>query len=67
MLLRSEDEGRGTSTCGLPSDDPHRLRPLVKRQACLEILLERFGCPTVSLSEPFEDRDAPSRSGKCRD
>jgi len=27
----------------------------VKRQACLQALLERFGCPAVSLSEPFED------------
>jgi bifunctional non-homologous end joining protein LigD len=32
-----------------------RLHPLVKRQACLQALLERFGCPTVSLSETFED------------
>jgi len=59
----------------------------VKRQACLQVLLERFGCPTISLSEPFEDgmtllrvaeqrglegvvskrRDAPYRSGECRD
>jgi len=34
------------------------LRPqprLVKRQARLQALLERFGCPAVSLSEPFED------------
>src|SRR5215470_17037797 len=33
------------------------LRPqaLVKRQARLQTLLERFGCPAVSLSEPFED------------
>jgi len=50
-------------------------------------LLECFGCPAVSLSEPFEDglmllrvaeerslevkvskrRDAPYRSGECRD
>ena len=27
----------------------------MKRQACLEALLERFGCPAISLSEPFED------------
>jgi len=27
----------------------------MKRQACLQTLLERFGCPAVSLSEPFED------------
>ena len=66
------------------------LRPqplLVKRQARLQTLLKRFGCPAVSLSEPFEDglallrvaeerglegivsqrRDAPYRSGECRD
>src|SRR5262249_28121993 len=28
-----------------------RLHPLMKRQALLQALLERFGCPTVSLSE----------------
>jgi len=59
----------------------------VERQARLQALLERFGCPAVSLSEPFEDglallrvaeerglegvvskrRDAPHRSGDCRD
>ena len=59
----------------------------MKRQARLRVLLERFGCPAVSLSEPFEDgpallreaeerglegivskrRDAPYRSGECRD
>ena len=53
----------------------------------VQAMLERFGCPTVSLSEPFEDglallrvaeerglegivskrRDAPYRSGECRD
>ena len=64
-----------------------RAQPLVKRQACLQVLLERFGSPAVSLSEPFEDgqallrvaeqrghegvvskrRDAPYRSGECRD
>jgi hypothetical protein len=27
----------------------------VKRQACVPALLERFGCPAISLSEPFED------------
>jgi bifunctional non-homologous end joining protein LigD len=63
------------------------LQPLVKRQACLRALLERFGCPGTSLSEGFEDglallraaeqrglesvvsklRDAPYRSGGCRD
>src|SRR5215813_5990943 len=29
-----------------------RPQPLVKRQACLRALLERFGCPAISLSEP---------------
>jgi bifunctional non-homologous end joining protein LigD len=32
-----------------------RLHPLVKRQARLQALLERFGCPSVSVSQPFED------------
>ena len=32
-----------------------RLQSLVKRQERLQVLLERFGCPAVSLSEPFED------------
>ena len=32
-----------------------RLLPLVKRQAVLQTLLERFACPAVSLSEPYED------------
>jgi len=32
-----------------------RPRPLMKRQARLQALLERFGCTAVSLSEPFED------------
>src|SRR5262249_44648457 len=64
-----------------------RLQPFVKRQAFLPALLERFSCPAVSPSEPFEDgvallrvteerglegvvskrRDAPYRSGECRD
>src|SRR5262245_50598281 len=64
-----------------------RPQPLVKRQAVLQVLLERFGSPVVSSSEPFEDglallhvaeqrglegivskrRDAPYRSGECRD
>jgi len=64
-----------------------RPQPLVKRQARLQALLERFGCPAISLSERFEDglallraaeerglegvvskrRDAPYRSGECRD
>jgi len=32
-----------------------RLQPLVKRQTCLRVSLERFGCPAIRLSEPFED------------
>ena len=60
-----------------------RVQPLVKRQARLQTLLERFGCPAVSLSEPLallrvaeerglegivsKRRDAPYRSGECRD
>ena len=32
-----------------------RPQPLVKRQARLQVLLERFGCPAVTLSEPFDD------------
>jgi len=40
-------------------------RPLVKRQACLQALLERFDCPAVSLSEPFEDGLALLR--RCRE
>ena len=86
--------GRAPSTCGhstylhsTTNDRDLRPQPLVKRQARLEALLERFGCPAVSLSEPFEDglallrvaeerglegivskrRDAPYRSGECRD
>ena len=27
----------------------------MERQACLRALLERFGCPAILLSEPFED------------
>jgi bifunctional non-homologous end joining protein LigD len=65
----------------------HRLQALVKRQARLQALLDRFGCPAISVSEPFEDgvallrvaenrglegevskrREAPYRSGECRD
>jgi hypothetical protein len=30
-------------------------RPKAPGQARLQVLLERFGCPAVSLSEPFED------------
>jgi bifunctional non-homologous end joining protein LigD len=64
-----------------------RPQPLVKRQARLHALLERFGCSAVSASETFGDgiallraaeehrlegvvskrRDAPYRSGDCRD
>jgi bifunctional non-homologous end joining protein LigD len=64
-----------------------RQQPLVKRQARLQVLLERFGCPAVLSSETFLDgqallraaeehrlegvvskrRDAPYRSGDCRD
>jgi ATP-dependent DNA ligase len=60
---------------------------LVNRQERLQALLERFGCPAVSMSETFADgiaplrvaeehrlegvvskrRDAPYRSGDCRD
>jgi ATP-dependent DNA ligase len=32
-----------------------RPQPLVKRHARLRALLERFGCLSVSMSEPFED------------
>src|SRR5215467_5797672 len=50
--------GRALSTFGhstyLHSSRDLRLQPLVKRQASLQALLERFGCPAVSLSEPFE-------------
>jgi hypothetical protein len=63
------------------------LAALVKRQAGLTALLERFACPAVSASVTFADRkallraadehrlegvvskrrDAPYRSGDCRD
>jgi bifunctional non-homologous end joining protein LigD len=63
------------------------LQPLVRRQECLQVLLERFGCSAVSLSKHFDEglallrvaeqrglegvvskrRDAPYRSGECRD
>jgi len=69
------------------NDRDLRLQPLKNRQACLQALSERFACPDISLSEPFEDglallrvaeergvegvvskrRDAPYRSGECRD
>jgi hypothetical protein len=32
-----------------------RQQPLMKRHARLQVLLERFGCPAVSSSEPFDD------------
>ena len=32
-----------------------RRQALVKCQACPQVLLERFGCPAVSPSEPIED------------
>jgi bifunctional non-homologous end joining protein LigD len=64
-----------------------RLQLLVTRQACLQTLLERFGCPAALCLNLFEDglallrvveerglegvvskrRDAPYRSGECRD
>jgi len=43
-----------------------RLQPLVKRQARLRVLLERSGCPAVSLSEPFEDGPALLRVAEQR-
>ena len=84
---RSARRQRRSPERSLTNDRDLRPQPLVKRQARLEALLERFGCPAVSLSEPFEDglallrvaeerglegivstrRDAPYRSGECRD
>jgi bifunctional non-homologous end joining protein LigD len=43
-----------------------RSQPLVRRQACLQALLERFGCPAVSLSESFEDGLALLRTAEAR-
>jgi ATP-dependent DNA ligase len=43
-----------------------RSHPLVKRQAVLQRLLERFGCPAISLSEPFEDGLALLRAAEER-
>jgi hypothetical protein len=37
------------------NDSDVRRQALVKCQACPQVLLERFGCPAVSPSEPFED------------
>jgi bifunctional non-homologous end joining protein LigD len=44
------------------------LRPqsLAKRKARLQALLERFNCPAVSLSEPFEDGQALLRVAEER-
>jgi bifunctional non-homologous end joining protein LigD len=41
-----------------------RPQPLVKRQACLQILMERFGCPAVSASETFVDGIALLRAAE---
>jgi len=43
-----------------------RPQPLVKRQGCLQALLDRFDCPAVSLSEPFEDGLALLRVAEAR-
>jgi bifunctional non-homologous end joining protein LigD len=43
-----------------------RPQPLVKRQECLQVLLERFGCPAISLSEPFKDGMALLREAENR-
>ena len=43
-----------------------RPQPLMKRQAVLQALLGRFGCPAVSLSEPFEDGPALLRVAEER-
>src|SRR5262245_57988036 len=45
----------GRSICSLSTARTGRPQPLVKRQARLQVLMEHFGCPAVSLSEPFED------------
>ena|SRR5262245_5018772 len=42
----------------------HRLQPLVTQ--CLQVLLERFGCPPVPRSELFEDGLALLRMPKQR-
>jgi ATP-dependent DNA ligase len=44
---------------------------LEARQGRLQVLVSRFGCPSVLASEPFEGvvskrRGAPYRSGACR-
>jgi ATP dependent DNA ligase domain len=41
-----------------------RLQALVKRQARLQALLERFGCPAVSASETFADGTALLRAAE---
>ena len=43
-----------------------RSQPLAKRQAYLRLLMERFGCPAVSLSEHFEDGMALLRVVEAR-
>src|SRR5215831_13032782 len=43
-----------------------RPQPLVKRQDRLQVLLARFGCPAVSLSEAFEDGLALLRAAEAR-
>jgi bifunctional non-homologous end joining protein LigD len=43
-----------------------RPQPLVRRQACLQALLERFGCAAISLSETFEDGMALLRVAEQR-
>jgi bifunctional non-homologous end joining protein LigD len=46
--------------------DDWRPQPLVKRQTRLQALLERFGCPAISPSEPFEDGPALLRVAEER-
>jgi hypothetical protein len=43
-----------------------RAQPLVKCQACLHVLTERFGCPAVSLSKHFDDGPALLRVAEER-
>jgi hypothetical protein len=40
-----------------------RAQPLVKCQACLQVLTERFSCPAVSLSNHFDDGPALLKRG----
>jgi bifunctional non-homologous end joining protein LigD len=44
-----------------------RSQALVKRQACLQALLERFACPAVRPSETFIDGLALLRAGEEHD